>query len=94
METMKKSNIEICYEVLISHQKPSLLAISYRNQPMTLWDLGTKEFLGQFQKDGSEDIYPAPQCSCIAFNPNPEPSLLAAAFDDGDLYLTLGVSHK
>lgn len=63
----------------------NLLAISYRNRPITLWDLETKTFLGQFQKDRSEDVYPAPQTNYIVFNPNPELSLVAAAYNDGDL---------
>ena len=62
-----------------------LLAISYRNRPITLWDLENRTFLGQFQKDGSEGVYPAPQVNSIAFNPNFELSLVAAAFNDGDL---------
>lgn len=65
----------------------NLLAISYRNRPITIWDLEIKGFLGQFQKEGSEDVYPAPQCNHVAFNPNPDLSLVAAAFNDGDLVI-------
>lgn len=63
----------------------NLLAVSYRNRPITLWDLETKNCLGQFQKHGAEDVYPAPQTNHIVFNPNPELSLVAAAYNDGDL---------
>ena len=65
----------------------NLLAISYRNRPITIWDLETKGFLGQFHKEGSEDVYPAPQSNHVVFNPNPELSLVAAAFNDGDLVI-------
>lgn len=68
-------------------QELNLLAVSYRNRPITLWDLETKTYLGQFQKNGSEDVYPAPQTNSMAFNPNPELPLVAAAYNDGDLVI-------
>lgn len=65
----------------------NLMAISYRNRPIHIWDLERQEKIGIFEKEGSEDQFPSPQANDMVFNPNPELSLLAIAYNDGDLII-------
>ncbi|KAL5353705.1 hypothetical protein ACLOAV_001745 [Pseudogymnoascus australis] len=65
----------------------NLIAISYRNRPIHIWDLERQEKIGIFEKEDSEDQFPSPQANDMVFNPNPELSLLAIAYNDGDLII-------
>ena len=60
-----------------------LLAVGYRQRPISLWDLEDRTFVGQFHKSAA--IYPGPLIFALTFNLNSGLCLAAAAYDDGDL---------
>ena len=61
-----------------------LLAIGYRQRPISFWDLEDNSFMGQFWKSGVK-TYPGPLLVAMKFNPNPVVNLVAASYQDGDL---------
>ncbi|KAI0131937.1 hypothetical protein BJ170DRAFT_611830 [Xylariales sp. AK1849] len=62
-----------------------LAAISYRNATVAVWDVEAVEEIGNFEKEGFEDVYNSPQTLDILFNPMAELELLVITYKDGDL---------
>ena len=62
----------------------SLLAIAHRQQPISIWDLVSNSFIGQFYVLGTKR-FPGPLVVAMVFNPNPEVNLLAASYQEGQL---------
>lgn len=73
------SHAQICGEL-------NLLAVCYRQRPINLWDLEDKCFIGQFHK-AAPDVDPGPLLVAMVFNPNPDVTLAAASYQDGDLVI-------
>ena len=61
----------------------NLLAVAYRQRPITLWDLSDNTFLGQFHK--SATTYPWPLIVALLFNPKPDIQLAAVAYQSGEI---------
>ncbi|KAI9760342.1 MAG: hypothetical protein M4579_001746 [Chaenotheca gracillima] len=61
----------------------NLFAVTYRQRPVSVWDLEDSTFVGQFYK--SATTYPGPLVFTLIFNSNPEICLTAVAYDDGDV---------
>lgn len=61
----------------------NLLAVAYRQRPVSLWDLEDSTFVGQFHR--SAMTYPGPLIFALIFNSNPGLCLAAVAYDDGDV---------
>lgn len=68
----------------ISHR---ILAVGYNGQPITLWDIEEDAFAGSCGKKLSSGETSTHVVVALAFNPNPDISLLAVAYLDGDLAL-------
>lgn len=62
----------------------NLLAVAYRQRPISLWDLEDGSYVGQFDKS-VPGVYPGPLLVSLLFNPNPDINLVAASYHDGDL---------
>lgn len=62
----------------------NLLAIAYRQRPISFWDLEDNSWLSHFHK-GDPNVYPGPLLVGVTINPNPDLELAAAAYQDGDL---------
>jgi WD40 repeat protein len=62
----------------------NLLAVAYRQRPISFWDLEDGSFVGQYNK-GTPGLYPGPYQVSLLFNPNPAANLVAASYHDGDL---------
>ena len=60
-----------------------LLGVAYRNRPVSFWDLEDNTFVGQYHKTGA--VYPEPLIHDFIFNPNPEVSLAAIAYEGGEV---------
>lgn len=60
-----------------------LLAVAYRQRPVTFWDLEDNSFIGQFHKANSS--YPWPLIVSLLFNPQPDIRLAAVAYHGGDI---------
>ena len=60
----------------------NMLAVAYRARPVTFWDLNESSYVGQLWRNADEF-----QLSVISlvFNPNPDVSLVAAAYQDGSI---------
>ena len=61
----------------------NLLAVAYRQRPITFWDLTDNTFQGQFHKSASS--YPWPLIVALLINPKPEIQLVAVAYHGGDI---------
>ncbi|KFA81126.1 hypothetical protein S40288_00983 [Stachybotrys chartarum IBT 40288] len=68
----------------ISH---GMLAVAYSGQPITLWDMEEDSYAGSCGKKLSSGETSTHVVVALAFNPNPDISLLAVAYLDGDLAL-------
>lgn len=64
-----------------------MLAVTYNNQPITLWDMEEDTFVGTCGKKLSSGETSTHVVVALAFNPNPDIDLLAVAYLDGDLAL-------
>jgi WD40 repeat protein len=64
-----------------------MLAVAYSGQPITLWDMEEDAFAGSCGKRLSSGKTCTHMVVALAFNPNPNIGLLAAAYLDGDLVL-------
>lgn len=62
-----------------------LAALGYRNAVVTIWDLAAMESIGNFEKEGCEDVHSSVQVIDMIFNPIPELELLAITYKDGDI---------
>jgi len=62
-----------------------LAALSYRNASISIWDLDSAEKIGNFKKEGFENVYASPQSLDMVFNPVSELELFAVAYKDGDI---------
>ncbi|KFY36874.1 hypothetical protein V495_07538 [Pseudogymnoascus sp. VKM F-4514 (FW-929)] len=62
----------------------NLLAVAYRQRPISFWDLEDGSYVGQFNKS-TPFVYPGPLLVALLFNPNPDIYLVAASYHDGDL---------
>jgi WD40 repeat protein len=62
----------------------NILAIGYRQRPITLWDLEDNSFLGQLSKS-TTSLPLEPRIATLVLNPNPEINLLAVSYQDGEL---------
>ncbi|KAI9781781.1 MAG: hypothetical protein M1839_005774 [Geoglossum umbratile] len=62
----------------------NILAIGYRQRPITLWDLEDKSFLGQLSQS-AKSLPLEPRIAAFVFNPNPEINLIAVSYQDGEL---------
>lgn len=62
-----------------------LAAMSYRNAPVSIWDLDSVEKIGNFEKEGCENIYCTPPPLDMIFNPVAELELLAISYTDNDI---------
>ena len=60
-----------------------LLGVVYRSRPISFWDLEEKTYVGQYQR--SRGVSPEPLILAFLFNPKPEISLAAVAYQDGDV---------
>jgi len=60
----------------------NLLAVGYRARPVTLWDLNDSSYVGQLWRTSDEFQL---AIIALAFNPNPDISLVAAAYQDGSI---------
>lgn len=60
-------------------------AIAYRNASVSIWDLEEVEKIGDFEKEGFENIYVTPPTLDMIFNPIPDLELLALTYEDGDI---------
>ncbi|KAL8881602.1 MAG: hypothetical protein Q9198_001222 [Flavoplaca austrocitrina] len=68
----------------------SLLAIVYRGRPICLWDMEDRSlhgFVGREKDPGSLALGTNTSPASVVFNANQELTLLAAAYEDGDLCL-------
>jgi WD40 repeat protein len=70
--------------ISVSHE---ILAIAYSGQPIMLWDLAEDAYIGSCGKKLSSGATSTHVVVSLAFNPNPNIGLLAAAYLDGDLAL-------
>jgi len=61
----------------------NLLGVAYRNRPVSFWDLEDNTFMGQYHK--ADAVYPEPLIHDFIFNPNPEISLAAIVYEDGQV---------
>ncbi|CAG7935894.1 unnamed protein product [Penicillium nalgiovense] len=64
-----------------------MLAIAYSGQAITLWDMEEDSYAGSCGKKLSSGENSTHVVVALAFNPNPDISLLAVAYLDGDLAL-------
>ncbi|CAH0017931.1 unnamed protein product [Clonostachys rhizophaga] len=64
-----------------------MLAVAYSGQPITLWDMEEDAYAGSCGKKLSSGETSTHVVVALAFNPNPDISLLAVAYLDGDLAL-------
>ncbi|KAJ5216175.1 uncharacterized protein N7498_002582 [Penicillium cinerascens] len=64
-----------------------ILAVAYSGQPITLWDMEENVFAGSCGKKLSSGETSTHVVVALAFNPNPDISLLAVTYLDGDLAL-------
>ncbi|KAL5352746.1 hypothetical protein ACLOAV_002694 [Pseudogymnoascus australis] len=64
-----------------------MLAVVYSGQPITLWDLEENAYAGSCGKKLSSGETSTHVVVALTFNPNPDISLLAVAYLDGDLAL-------
>ncbi|KAJ5189674.1 hypothetical protein N7472_008688 [Penicillium cf. griseofulvum] len=64
-----------------------MLAVAYSGQPITLWDMKEDAYAGKCGKKLSSGETSTHVVVALAFNPNPDISLLAVAYLDGDLAL-------
>lgn len=64
-----------------------ILAVAYSGQPITLWDMKEDAYAGNCGKKLSSGETCTHAVVALAFNPNPDISLLAVAYLDGDLAL-------
>lgn len=62
----------------------SLLAVAHRQQPISIWDLVSNSFIGQFYVLGTKR-FPGPLVVAMVFNPNPQVNLIAASYQEGQL---------
>lgn len=62
-----------------------LAALSYRSASVSIWDLNTSVYVGNFEKDDSYYVYATSQVIDMVFNPIVEAELLAISYKDGDL---------
>ncbi|PGH13280.1 hypothetical protein AJ80_06390 [Polytolypa hystricis UAMH7299] len=63
----------------------SVLAASYRQKPIIIWDLERNRFHGRLVRDGCEGRKGWLDVNDVAFHPNPEAALIAVAYNDGYL---------
>ncbi|KAJ5622908.1 hypothetical protein N7490_011513 [Penicillium lividum] len=63
----------------------SLAALAYRNASIVVWDLKSVEKIGNFEKEGFEDLYSTPPTLDMIFNPVAELELLAVTYKNGDI---------
>ncbi|KAJ5781041.1 hypothetical protein N7457_006201 [Penicillium paradoxum] len=68
----------------ISH---GMLAVAYSGQPITLWDMKENAYAGSCGKKLSTGETSTHVVIALTFNPNPDISLLAVSYLDGDLAL-------
>ncbi|KAL9120228.1 MAG: hypothetical protein Q9187_003215 [Circinaria calcarea] len=61
-----------------------LLAVAHRQRPISIWDLVSNSFIGQFYVAGTKR-FPGPLVCAMVFNPNPEINLIAASYQEGHL---------
>ncbi|KAH0559298.1 hypothetical protein GP486_004190 [Trichoglossum hirsutum] len=64
----------------------NILAIGYRQRPITLWDLEDNSLLGQLSKS-TTSLPLEPRIAALVVNPNPEINLLAVSYQDGELVI-------
>lgn len=64
-----------------------MLAVAYNTQPIALWDMEEDAYVGCCGKKLSNGETSTHIVVALAFNPNPDIGLLAAAYLDGDLAL-------
>ncbi|KAJ5769205.1 hypothetical protein N7520_003764 [Penicillium odoratum] len=64
-----------------------MLAVAYSGQPIILWDMEEDAFAGSCGKKLSSGETSTHVVVALAFNPNPDISLLAVSYLDGDLAL-------
>ncbi|KAJ6076856.1 hypothetical protein N7499_008837 [Penicillium canescens] len=64
-----------------------MLAVAYSGQSITLWDMEEDNYAGSCGKKLSNGETSTHVIVALAFNPNPDISLLAVAYLDGDLAL-------
>ncbi|KAK4870097.1 hypothetical protein LT330_005151 [Penicillium expansum] len=62
-----------------------MLAVAYSGQPITLWDIEEDTYAGSCGKKLSNGETSTHVVVALAFNPNPDISLLAVTYLDGDL---------
>lgn len=93
VDTFHFSDIDEDAQIDYHYQRPAtfaaispglnLLAVAYRQRPITLWDLTDNTFQGQFHK--SATTYPWPLIVAMLFNPKPDIQLAAVAYHGGDI---------
>ncbi|KAL2822275.1 hypothetical protein BDW59DRAFT_149641 [Aspergillus cavernicola] len=71
-----------------------MLAVAYSGQPIALWDMKEDAYAGSCGKKLSSGETSTHVVVALAFNPNPDISLLAVAYLDGDLALLDPFSDK
>lgn len=68
-------------------ESQKLAALAYRDGTAAIWNLGDFEKIGSFEKEGFEDVYPAPPILDLIFNPALEVELLALSYKDEELVI-------
>lgn len=64
-----------------------MLAVAYRRQRITLWDIGEDVFFGNCGKKDMHGTEVMHMVTALVFNPNPNVELLAASYLDGQLLI-------
>jgi WD40 repeat protein len=63
-----------------------ILALGYRGQYVCLWDLNNQDFIGCCSRPAEDGSDTVGLCvGTVLFNPNPDVSILAIGYQDGDL---------
>ncbi|KAL2024346.1 hypothetical protein VTK56DRAFT_8828 [Thermocarpiscus australiensis] len=64
-----------------------LAAVAYRSSMVSIWDLEAVDKIGNFEREGYEDVHSSPPVRDMIFNPIPDLELLAISYKDGDLVI-------
>lgn len=68
-----------CVQMSPAH---ALIAVTYRQSPVYIWDSDRRQKIGTFLRPGTEDADCQPHVHDLVFNPLPEIDLLAISYDN------------